>query len=151
MGPTGAGVGATIGSFFGGIIGGLIGGGGGAAAGTFALPGGGTIAGGAAGAAEGFAMGAAAGGVVGAAIGNAIDNALSRNATLPCHKDDPCYIQYLEDTAWCGEVFTDDTEYDACMDIALLNWERCTWGQERIDPNPRSYPKPTKPTRKPND
>lgn len=67
-------------------------------------------------------------------------------------KDDPCYAQYLDDGAWCGEIITDDLEYEACMEIAWLNYERCKKGQPRIEPDPRKYPKPKKsPVRKPND
>ena len=37
-----------------------------------------------------------------------------------------------------GEVFTDYAQYEKCMGIAELNWERCKKGQPRIDPYPVS-------------
>jgi len=80
------------------------------------------------------------------------EDLLPKNKPKCDRKDDPCYIQYLEDAAWCGEVFTDDEQYEKCMGIAELNWDRCKKGQPRIQPDPRKYPKPKKsPARKPNE
>jgi len=43
------------------------------------------------------------------------EDLLPKNKPKCDRKDDPCYIQYLEDAAWCGEVFTDDEQYEKCM------------------------------------
>ena len=65
------------------------------------------------------------------------DEDLLKKDPKPCdRKDDPCYAQYLDDTAWCGEVLTNDDEYKSCMG---LNKERCEKGQPRIEPDPRKY------------
>jgi len=73
----------------------------------------------------------------------------------PCdrRKDDPCYLKYQDDAAWCAATFTgaDDTLYDACMGIAWLNYLRCTNNQTPVDPDPRKHvpPKDPTPPRKP--
>ena len=70
----------------------------------------------------------------------------------PCDsKDDQCYRQYLEDTAWCGTTFTDDQQYEHCMEIAWFNYEACKDGRTRVKRDPRDYPKPKSPARKPNE
>jgi RHS repeat-associated protein len=64
--------------------------------------------------------------------------------------DDPCQKKYLEDTAWCGEVFTDDALYDQCMAIALFNRDdRCRKGMPPINPDPTMYPPYRPPYRSP--
>jgi hypothetical protein len=60
-------------------------------------------------------------------------------------------MQYQEDAGWCGEHFTDDWEYETCMEVAWLNYQRCKNGQPRIDPDPRRYRGPKSPARKPNE
>jgi RHS repeat-associated protein len=52
--------------------------------------------------------------------------------------NDDCQKKYLEDTAWCGETFTDDALYDQCMEIALFNRDdRCRKGLAPVDRDPR--------------
>jgi hypothetical protein len=88
---------------------------------------------------------------VGAPV-TARDEDMLKKDPQPCdRKDDPCYAQYLDDTAWCGEHITDDWDYDTCMGIAWENYERCKRGQPRIEPDPRKYPRPKSLGRKPND
>jgi hypothetical protein len=43
-------------------------------------------------------------------------------------KKDRCYAKYLEQTAYCGETYTDDTLYDRCMANAWKNYIRCLNG-----------------------
>jgi RHS repeat-associated protein len=119
----------------------LIGAGAGAAGGAA----GGCAAGGAAGAlasgglltipacGSGAAQGAVTGGVGGAIAGTLI-------AILVCPPDDECpkedresrrkrcYDAYYRDTAWCGETFTDDYQYERCMQRAWANLIRCLNG-----------------------
>ena len=94
------------------------------------------------------------GGIIGALLGELVgadstnpDAALHKDPIPGCPKDknrdDPCYIQYLEDTAWCGETFTDDKLYELCMEIAWFNYEACKDGREPAKRDPRDYPKPT--------
>jgi hypothetical protein len=68
------------------------------------------------------AVGAAGGAVGGAILG-----------TLKCRcptaerdeKRKDCYGRYLVETADCGSRFTDDYDYDRCMDNAWRNYIRC--------------------------
>jgi len=140
LGQKGATVGAVIGTVAGGILGAIGGAGAGATAGTLALPGGGTVIGGLGGGTKGALIGAATGAVTGAVIGNYLEDLLK--ARPKCEREnEPCYAQYLEDTEWCGAVFTDDDQYESCMEIAWLNYHRCKNGQPRINPDPTTYPK----------
>src|SRR5690606_19638646 len=41
---------------------------------------------------------------------------------------DECYRVYLEQTAYCGETYTDDRLYEICMDNAWKNYIRCLNG-----------------------
>lgn len=69
-------------------------------------------------------------------------------------KDDPCYMQYMEDASWCADTFTgaDDTLYNHCMAIAWFNYISCKEGRDRVKRDPRDYPKPTnRPVKKPNE
>jgi RHS repeat-associated protein len=94
-------------------------------------------------------------GGIGALLGDLLWPDATNKEPQPCdrRKDDPCYIKYEEDAAWCGQTFTggDDTLYDDCMAIAWLNYLRCTNHQTPIDPDPRKRvpPKGPTPPRKP--
>jgi len=46
-----------------------------------------------------------------------------------------CYSKYLEATANCGSYYTDDTEYEACMTRAWVNYIRCLNG---LPPKPNN-------------
>jgi hypothetical protein len=48
--------------------------------------------------------------------------------------DPACYAVYLEDTALCGQFFTDEHDYEFCMEIAWLNLYRCNSGLPRTNP-----------------
>jgi hypothetical protein len=39
-----------------------------------------------------------------------------------------CYQRYLEETADCGSRFTDDYDYDRCIDHAWRNYIKCLNG-----------------------
>jgi len=41
---------------------------------------------------------------------------------------DGCYAFYLEQTAYCGETYTDDYRYNKCMASAWDNYVRCLNG-----------------------
>jgi len=43
-------------------------------------------------------------------------------------KKDRCYKKYLEQTAYCGETYTDDNLYNTCMTNAWKNYIRCLNG-----------------------
>jgi hypothetical protein len=45
--------------------------------------------------------------------------------------DDICYQLYLAETADCGSRYTDDKEYDACMEVAEINYQRC---KDKMEP-----------------
>jgi RHS repeat-associated protein len=43
-------------------------------------------------------------------------------------KKEACYKKYLEQTAYCGEMWTDDRRYNLCMENAWKNYIRCLNG-----------------------
>lgn len=43
-------------------------------------------------------------------------------------EEDICYELYLAETADCGAIYTDDLEYEACMERAWFNLFRCREG-----------------------
>lgn len=53
----------------------------------------------------------------------------------PPDRKEPCYAKYLRDTANCGEYYTVDAQYDACMDRSWTNYIRCMNGS-----SPTGYP-----------
>jgi YD repeat-containing protein len=124
MGAKGAAIGAAIGGTIGGVGGGVVGGTGGAATGaagcTLVAPGVGTVGCGVVGGAVGATAGA-----VGTVIGDTVEDVIDgfKQPKKACNqkekeKDDrACYAVYLADTAYCGEHFTNDTEYEAAWRV----------------------------------
>jgi len=58
------------------------------------------------------------------------------------YEDDPCYKQYLLDTAFCGATYTDDEAYDKCM---LEAWFRYQFCMKFMEERPGYQPKPMGP------
>ena len=104
----GAATGSTIGAAAGGTTVGL------ASGGTLTLPGGGA--------------GMAAGGLIGGGAGLITGLFMCPPPDSCSDKEDrksQCLAQYYKDTAWCGQVYTDDRIYNKCMDHAWANYLRC--------------------------
>jgi len=65
----------------------------------------------------------------------------SNNQACPLKPDDPCYKLWEADIAWCDATFGDDPiMHLGCVQIADLNWDRCSKNQPRLNPDPRHYP-----------
>ena len=57
-----------------------------------------------------------------------IDKDLEKEAAAVAARKEKCYAIYLEQTAYCGETYTDDKLYELCMANAWKNYIRCLNG-----------------------
>lgn len=77
------------------------------------------------------AIGAGFGGIAGYLYCASDDARSEPKADPKCNSDrkkEECYKRYYEETAWCGEVYTDDFIYESCMNNAWANLIRCLNG-----------------------